>query len=131
MKRFYNYILAFIGLVVAFVGMATLISFMIDMLTGFGIVLSDAMRNSLAIFPFFSDRWSAALADHVATDAGGSHGTGRDGRSCPPVAGAKSLSVSGVVRFGYWRHGDRGGAGIQLLRVVLTGDAGRISSTTS
>jgi hypothetical protein len=48
LKRLYNYILALIGLVVAFVGMATLIAFLIDMLTGFGIVFSDAMRNSLA-----------------------------------------------------------------------------------
>jgi hypothetical protein len=48
LKRLYNYILAFIGLVVAFVGMATLISFLIDMLTGFGIVFSDSMRNGLA-----------------------------------------------------------------------------------
>ena len=48
LKRLYNYILAFIGLVVTFVGMATLVSFLIDMLTGFGIVFSDAMRNSLS-----------------------------------------------------------------------------------
>ena len=48
LKRLYNYILAFIGLVVSFVGMATLVSFLIDMLTGFGIVFSDSMRNSLA-----------------------------------------------------------------------------------
>jgi hypothetical protein len=48
LKRLYNYILALIGLVVAFVGMATLVSFLIDMLTGFGIVYSDSMRNSLA-----------------------------------------------------------------------------------
>ena len=48
LKRPYNYILALIGLVVAFVGVATLISFLIDMLTGFGIVFSNSMRNSLA-----------------------------------------------------------------------------------
>ena len=48
LKRLYNYILAFIGLVVSLVGMATLVSFLIDMLTGFGIVFSDSMRNSLA-----------------------------------------------------------------------------------
>ncbi|MGE5376016.1 MAG: DUF5671 domain-containing protein [Bacteroidota bacterium] len=48
LKRLYNYILALIGLVVAFVGVATLLSFLIDMLTGYGIVFSDSMRNTLA-----------------------------------------------------------------------------------
>lgn len=48
MKRLYNYILAFIGLVVSFVGVATLLSFTIDMLTGSGIVLGEAFRSSLA-----------------------------------------------------------------------------------
>jgi len=48
LKRLYNYLLALIGLVVAFVGVATLLSFLIDMLTGYGIVFSDSMRNTLA-----------------------------------------------------------------------------------
>ncbi|MCI0550178.1 MAG: DUF5671 domain-containing protein [Anaerolineae bacterium] len=48
MKRLYNYILSFIGLVVSFVGVATLLSFTIDMITGSGIVLSDGFRSSLA-----------------------------------------------------------------------------------
>ncbi|HMD82839.1 MAG TPA: DUF5671 domain-containing protein, partial [Anaerolineales bacterium] len=48
MKRLYNYILSFIGLVVSFVGVAALLSFTIDMLTGTGIVLGEAFRSSLA-----------------------------------------------------------------------------------
>lgn len=48
LKRLYNYILAMIGLVVTFVGVASLLSFLIDMLTGFGIVFTDSLRNSLA-----------------------------------------------------------------------------------
>jgi hypothetical protein len=48
MKRLYNYILSFIGLVVSFVGVATLLSFTIDRLTGSGIVLGEAFRSSLA-----------------------------------------------------------------------------------
>ena len=48
MKRLYNYILSFIGLVVSFVGVAALLSFTIDMLTGSGIVLGEAFRSSLA-----------------------------------------------------------------------------------
>jgi hypothetical protein len=47
MKRLYNYILSFIGLVVAFVGVATLFNFLIDMITDFGISFSDTLRESL------------------------------------------------------------------------------------
>jgi hypothetical protein len=48
MKRLYNYILSFIGLVVSFVGVATLLSFTIDRLTGPGIALGEAFRSNLA-----------------------------------------------------------------------------------
>ena len=47
MKRLYNYILAFIGLVVAFVGVTTLFNFLIDVVTDFGVSFSDTMRESL------------------------------------------------------------------------------------
>ena len=47
MKRLYNYILAFIGLVVAFVGVTTLFNFLIDVVTDFGVAFSDTMRESL------------------------------------------------------------------------------------
>ena len=48
MKRLYNYILAFIGLVVAFTGVATLFSFLIDMVTGTSVLMSDSTRGTLA-----------------------------------------------------------------------------------
>jgi hypothetical protein len=48
MKRLYNYILALIGLVVAFIGVASLFAFIIDMVTGFGILMNDATRGNLA-----------------------------------------------------------------------------------
>ncbi len=48
MKRLYNYILAFIGLVVAFIGATSLFRFIIDMVTGSGILMSDATRGTLA-----------------------------------------------------------------------------------
>ena len=51
MKRLYNYILAFIGLVVSFVGVATLFSFIIDMLTGSDILMSDSHAAVLPL-PF-------------------------------------------------------------------------------
>src|SRR6266542_2632748 len=48
MKRLYNYILSLIGLVVAFVGVATLFAFIIDMITGSGLLMSDSTRGTLA-----------------------------------------------------------------------------------
>ena len=50
MKRLYNYILASIGLVVSFIGVGTLFSFVIDSVTGSGTVLSDSLRDSLHRF---------------------------------------------------------------------------------
>ena len=81
LKRLYNYILAFIGLVVAFVGMATLVSFLIDMLTGFGIVFSDSMRNSLAAslaslivgLPLWLVMWRPMQAEAMAQGELGDH----------------------------------------------------------
>ena len=48
MKRLYNYILAFIGLIVAFVGVGTLFSFLIDMVLSRGYVFGDSDRSTLA-----------------------------------------------------------------------------------
>ena len=48
MKRLYNYILALIGLVVTFVGAATLVNFIIDMVTGSDVLISNTNRGSLA-----------------------------------------------------------------------------------
>ncbi len=69
MKRLYNYILAFIGLVVAFIGATTLFGFIIDMVTGSGILISGRI---------------ASLVSHVATNASGSSYSRRDGRSRAP-----------------------------------------------
>jgi hypothetical protein len=81
LKRLYNYILALIGLVVAFVGMATLVSFLIDTLTGFGIVFSDSMRNSLAAslaslivgLPLWLAMWRPMQAEAMAQGELGDH----------------------------------------------------------
>jgi len=48
LKRLYNYILAFIGLVVSFIGVTTLLMFIIDILTGSGIALNSSLRSELA-----------------------------------------------------------------------------------
>lgn len=47
MKRLYNYILSFIGLVVAFVGIILLFSFFIDVLFGRDFLTDDSLRRSL------------------------------------------------------------------------------------
>ncbi|MBI3739509.1 MAG: hypothetical protein HY258_10730, partial [Chloroflexi bacterium] len=48
MKRVYFYILSALGLGGAFIGVATLINFMIDLSTGNTLTLSDTMRSNLA-----------------------------------------------------------------------------------
>jgi hypothetical protein len=47
MKRLYNYILSFIGLVVTFIGVATLLNFLIDIVTHGSLSLSTGMREVL------------------------------------------------------------------------------------
>ena len=48
LKRLYNYVLSFIGLVVAFIGVAALFNFVIDVITEFGISFTESLRNNLS-----------------------------------------------------------------------------------
>jgi hypothetical protein len=48
MKRLYNYILAFLGLVVAFIGVGTLFNFIIEMVTNRTFIMGGGDRSSLA-----------------------------------------------------------------------------------
>jgi hypothetical protein len=48
MKRLYNYILAFLGLVVAFIGVGTLFNFIIEMVTNRTFIIGGGDRSSLA-----------------------------------------------------------------------------------
>ena len=81
MKRLYNYILSFIGLVVSFVGVALLFSFTIDMLTGSGMVLNDVFRSSLSSsisslivgLPLWLTTWRPMQAEAVLTGEIGDH----------------------------------------------------------
>jgi hypothetical protein len=81
MKRLYNYILSFIGLVVSFVGVALLFSFTIDMLTGFGMVLNDVFRSNLASsisslvvgLPLWLRTWRPMQAEALLTGELGDH----------------------------------------------------------
>jgi len=81
MRRLYNYILAFIGLVVAFIGVATLFAFIIDMITGTGILMSDSTRGTLATslsslivgLPLWLVMWRPMQAEAMAPGELGDH----------------------------------------------------------
>lgn len=81
MKRLYNYILSFIGLVVSFTGVATLISFTIDVVTGSSIGVGDGFRSSLAAsisslivgLPLWLLMWRPMQAEALLTNELGDH----------------------------------------------------------
>ena len=81
MKRLYNYILALIGLVVAFIGVATLFAFLIDMITGTRILMNDSRRGTLATslsslivgLPLWLVMWRPMQADAMAPGEMGDH----------------------------------------------------------
>ena len=80
-KRLYNYILAGIGLVVAFIGVATLFAFIIDTITGTGILINDSTRGTLASslssllvgLPLWLVMWRPEQADAMAAGEIGDH----------------------------------------------------------
>jgi hypothetical protein len=124
LKRLYNYILAFIGLVVAFVGMATLISFLIDMLTGFGIVFSDAMRDSLAAslsslivgLPLWLVMWKPMQAEAMAQGELGDHARRSLVRKAYIYLALFASVIGGMAT--------AVGLVYSLLRALLTGNTG-------
>jgi len=126
MKRLYNYILAFIGLVVAFVGVATLFSFIINMLTGSGIVLSDAFRSNLAAsisslivgLPLWLAKWRPMQAEAMAPGEMGDHAR-RSVLRKTYIYLALFASVIGGMATAV-------GLVYQLIRIVLAGGTGSI-----
>ena len=124
MKRLYNYILAFIGLVVSFVGVATLINFIIDMMTGNSLLMSPANRSNLATaistlvigLPLWVLTWRPMQAEALTQDELGDHARRSVIRRFylylalfASVIGGMATAVALVY---------------QLLRLVLTGEAG-------
>lgn len=81
MKRLYNYLLACIGLVVAFIGVATLFAFIIDTVTGTSILMNDSTRGTLATslsslivgLPPWLVMWRPMQADATALGEMGDH----------------------------------------------------------
>ena len=124
MKRLYNYILAFIGLVVSFIGVTTLLMFIIDALMGSGIVLSDSLRENLASsissilvgLPLWLMMWRPMQAEAFTEGDLGEHARRSVIRKFylylvlfASVIGGMATAVGLVY---------------QLIRVVLNGDTG-------
>ena len=124
LRRLYNYILAFIGLVVAFVGVATLFAFIIDMVTGTSVLMSDSTRGRLASsiaslvvgLPLWLLMWRPMQAEAMAPGEMGDHAR----RSILRKA------YLYLVLFGSVIGGMATAVGLvyQLIRAVLTGDPG-------
>jgi hypothetical protein len=124
LRRLYNYILALIGLVVAFIGVATLFAFIIDMITGTGILMSESTRGNLATsissllvgLPLWMIMWRPMQAEALAPGEMGDHAR----RSVLRKA------YLYLVLFGSVIGGMATAVGLvyQLLRAVLTGDPG-------
>jgi hypothetical protein len=124
MKRLYNYILALIGLVVAFVGVASLFSFLIDMLTGFGVVFSDSLRDNLASsisslvvgLPLWLVMWRPMQAEATEPGEVGDHARRSTLRKAYLYLALFASVIGGMAT--------AVGLVYNLLRVVLTGDGG-------
>jgi hypothetical protein len=124
MRRLYYYILAFIGLVTAFIGVATLFSFLIDMVTGTGILMSDSTRGSLATslsslivgLPLWLSMWRPMQAEAMAPGEMGDHAR----RSV-----LRKFYLY-LVLFGSVIGGMATAVGLvyELIRVILGGSAG-------
>jgi hypothetical protein len=124
MMRLYNYILSLIGLVVAFIGVATLFNFIIDVVTDFGTAFNDGLRENLAAslsslivgIPLWLVMWRPVQSEAMAQGEMGDHARRSVLRKAylyivlfAAVIGGMSTAVALVY---------------QLLRVVLTGDGG-------
>ncbi|MGZ9224914.1 MAG: DUF5671 domain-containing protein [Anaerolineales bacterium] len=126
MKRLYNYILAFIGLVVAFVGVATLFNFIIDTVTGSDILLSDSTRGSLATsisslivgLPLWLVMWRPMQAQALAPGEMGDHARRSVLRKTYLYLALFASVIGGMAT--------AVGLVYQLIRIVLVGGTGSI-----
>ncbi|MBN2115460.1 MAG: hypothetical protein JW730_02755 [Anaerolineales bacterium] len=124
MKRLYNYILALIGLVVAFVGVASLFAFIIDMITRSDLLARDSTRGMLANsiaslivgLPLWLAMWRPMQVEALAQGEMGDHAR----RSILRKA------YLYLVLFGSVIGGMVVAVGLvyQLIKVILTGETG-------
>lgn len=81
MKRVYHYILSFIGLTVAFIGVATLFSYLVDLITDRGFLTDSFMRESLGNslsslmigLPLWILMWRPMQSEAISQDESGDH----------------------------------------------------------
>jgi hypothetical protein len=124
MKRLYHYILAFIGLAVAFIGTTSLFRFIIDMVTGSGILLNDAMRGTLATalssllvgVPLWLVMWRPMQAEALAQGEMGDHARRSVLRKTYLYLALFASVIGGMAT--------AVGLVYQLIRVVLGSDSG-------
>jgi hypothetical protein len=124
LKRLYNYILSLIGLVVAFIGVTSLLRFIIDTAIGPGILMTDTSRGTLAAsiasilvgLPLWLIMWRPMQAEALSQNELGDHARRSMIRKAylylvlfVSVIGGMATAVALVY---------------QLIRVVLAGDTG-------
>jgi hypothetical protein len=122
MKRIYNYILSFIGLVVSFIGVAVLLSFIIDMTTSKAFLMGDSNRSTLATaismlvvgLPLWLLTWRPMQAEALAQDELGDHARRSILRKTYLYLTLFASVIGGM--------GSAVGLVYQLIHVVLTGD---------
>ncbi len=124
MKRLYYYVLAFIGLVIAFIGAANLLRFIIDMIAVKILVTDDLQRSQIANaiaslvvgVPLWLMAWRPMQAEALAQGEMGDHAR-RSALRKTYLYLALFASVIGVMASAV-------GLVYQLLRAALTGDIG-------
>lgn len=124
MKRLYHYVLAFIGLAVAFSGAATLLQFIIDVITANALLTDDFQRSQLASaiallvvgLPLWLMTWRPMQAEALAQGEMGDHAR-RSVLRKTYLYLALFASVIGVMV-------NAVGLVYQLLRAALSGDMG-------
>jgi hypothetical protein len=124
MKRLYNYILAFIGLVVLFIGVVNLIEFVINIATSRAFLLGDANHSIIATalslisvgLPLWLLTWRPMQAEALAQDELGDHARRSVLRKTYLYIALFASVIGGM--------GTAVGLVYQLIHVVLTGDAG-------
>lgn len=122
MKRLYNYILAFIGLVVSFVGVATLFSFIIDVATSRSFFMGDSNSLAAAIsslivgLPLWLMTWRPMQAEAMAIGEMGDHARRSVLRKTYLYLALFGSVIGGMAT--------AVGLVYQIIRLMLTGDAG-------
>ena len=124
MKRLYHYILAFIGLVVAFIGVATLFAFVVDIVTGTSILMSDSTRGTLATslsslivgLPLWLVMWRPMQAEAMAQSGMGDHARRSVIRKIYLYLALFASVIGGMAT--------AVGLVYQLIRVLLGGETG-------